>query len=248
MNALRPLVAATALITCVALPALADVKVAEPKNDGDNYRGDKVRFDVDIGVMAVRLGDGAKPSEGCLAADTQLVGLGSVAVPKDNGAENRALFKVIETKEATAGCDKPLAKGTTVAVSNDVLSTMRTRQGWSFGTLMVPYKYQLKGDRSIAGGATLGGYLGYRKEVDAAAAQYIGFVGLTKVGVPVTQDGKSSVEQMAGVSYGVGVLWTIKNAFQAGLVIGADRVNKSAGYANNDKPWVSVSLGYDFYK
>jgi hypothetical protein len=31
-----------------------------------------------------------------------------------------------------------------------------------------------------------------------------------------------------------------------GLVIGADRVSKSARYADNGKMWLAVSLGFDF--
>lgn len=242
---------ALSLSLCAA-PALAEVEVAKPKSDADNHKGDTVSFGTTIHVKTVKLGDGAKPADGCIAAGTPLVGLGRVAVPTSDGkgAEERALFRVGERSPGAAadpGCTTPPAAGSSIAVSTDVLSTIRSRSGWSFGTLTVPYKYQIRGDRSLSGSATLGGYMGRRTELLGLSQQSIVFAGLTKVDVPVTQDGQSGTEQQAGLSYGIGSLWSVKDAFQVGLVVGWDRVAKTSHYVNNGKAWVSLSLGYDFY-
>jgi len=38
----------------------------------------------------------------------------------------------------------------------------------------------------------------------------------------------------------------VKGAFQMGVVVGADRVNKNAGYEDNGKTWLAVELGFAF--
>ena len=59
-------------------------------------------------------------------------------------------------------------------------------------------------------------------------------------------DGKPVTQELTGVSYGIGILGTVKQNFHMGLVLGADRVNKSSGYVNNGKPWLAASLGFNF--
>jgi hypothetical protein len=44
----------------------------------------------------------------------------------------------------------------------------------------------------------------------------------------------------------VALLGTVKDTFQLGVVLGADRVNRNVRYVNNNKPWIAFSLGFDF--
>lgn len=246
---MNPTAWATAVAALMTTHAMADVQVVSPKSDAQNYKGDAVSFSTDLTAKVIKLGSAATPADGCVAAGTELRGLGTVAVAVNGGkdAEQRPLFQVLKPGTSPDSACTPLVAGQLAALPETALSLMHRRAGWSFGTLAVPYKYQLRGDRSLGGGATLGGYVGRRFMATGLSNQWIVFAGLTKVDVPTTKDGKPATEQLAGLSYGVGFLSSIKDSFQLGLVIGADRVAKSANYANNGKAWASLSLGFDFY-
>jgi len=113
----------------------------------------------------------------------------------------------------------------------------------------VPYKMQLKGDRGTSGSASLGGYLGFRQDrsgITGLALQYVFFAGAASIPVVQNVDGQAVSQDVTGLSYGVALLGTVKDTFQLGLVIGADRVNRNVKYANNNKPWLAFSLGFDF--
>lgn len=123
------------------------------------------------------------------------------------------------------------------------------RKGVTYGTLLVPYKYHRSGEKGFSGGTSLGGYLGYRLDrtgFTGFETNFISFVGATSVAVPEIVDGVARTSNRAGVSYGVGLLATVKDEFQIGLVIGRDRVDDSANYVRNGKSWLALSIGYEF--
>jgi hypothetical protein len=231
----------------------ADVKfVTAAPSDAKNFIGDRVNFPDALHVNAVALGSN-KTEPVCIAAKTRLRGMGvaSIKVLGESEPKEHVLFLVADTEtDKTNACNgERLAKeGQTVALDAALLAKVPPdRYGLTYGTLIVPYKYQFRGDRSVAGGATLGGYVGYRaSSLLFTSVSLITFAGPTKVDVARLKDGKAETESLAGLSYGVGMLGTVKDSFKAGLVIGTDRVAKSAGYVNNGKAWVSLSLGYDF--
>lgn len=144
--------------------------------------------------------------------------------------------------------DKDLRKGDVVVIASETIETLRARRtGVAFGTLLVPYKYHLRSNKEFSGGATVGGYVGGRIEWTAFEAQYMGFLGASAIEVArAGADGNVNKESHAGLSYGFGLLGTIKDDFQLGVVLGWDRVGKSVGYANNGKPWLAISLGFGF--
>ncbi len=229
----------------------AEVKyVTNAPSSAQNFVGDSVKFNVPILGKQVVLGANTGKVV-CLGAGSKLRGIG-VASIKEAGADPKehAVFEIDSLQAAAKPqCgDIDLAQpGLAIAIDPDTLSnTPPNRHGWTYGTLIVPYKYQFGGDRSVSGGATLGGYMGYRTSLSGSSVAFITFAGPTKVDVAQMKDGKASTESLAGLSYGVGLLGTIKDGFKAGVVLGTDRVAKSAGYPNNGKPWISLSLGYDF--
>jgi hypothetical protein len=214
-------------------------------------------------------------SDVCLPAKTELRGVGKATLKIDGSDVEHSVFRVVSVGGDTALCRADLAKanskttdavpgavkpkatsnvvkeGMTVALPMTLLQRVPPdhRQGLAFGTLAVPYKYQVRGDRSTSGGATLGGYFGWRETFSNTELQFVGFAGATKVDVPkVDKDGKADgTQSLAGFSYGLGVLSTLKASFKLGLVFGQDRVSNSAGYVNNGKTWVSLSLGYAYF-
>ena len=106
----------------------------------------------------------------------------------------------------------------------------------------------LTDEDGFVGSASLGGYVGYRVTWGGTEVQYVMFAGATKVDVSATKDGKTTVESRAGLSSGLGIVTTLKDEFQVGLIVGFDHVGKNSGYQYNGKPWISVSLGYDFVR
>lgn len=232
-------------------PAPSGVQFAQSSSDRDNFTGDRIKYAVTLSARATRLGNGGETVLTCVPAGTSMYGLGKGTLVDGTSSKDRSLFTVREAPvDAGQECRKEdlVKRGQTVLLDPEMLQkSPPDRYGWTFGTLVVPYKYQIKGDRSLSGGATLGGYMGYRATVYGTSAVGIVFAGATKVDVPVEKDGKAATESVAGLSYGVGLLGSIKDAFKVGLVVGADRVDRKVAYVNNGRAWVSISLGYDFY-
>jgi hypothetical protein len=214
--------------------------------------------------------------EGCAPAETSLKAIGKIELKteekKDGKTEIRSvpmlMMQVTRTANAPSADTSPdgglrqpssprgafrCAGDQRVAVGDVVLmdptqldSVPPHRFGLTYGALMVPYKYYIGGDHEFSGAATVGGYLGYREASTGYDLRLVGFLGASSISVPQQADGQEGTKNLAGISYGLGVLGTVKDSFQLGLVLGWDRVGRSANFANNGKPWVAVSLGYAF--
>ena len=144
----------------------------------------------------------------------------------------------------------PLAADTQFFIDTKDLENA-DREGLDFGTLVVPFKFQMSDESAITTSATLGGYVGYRIPIDFIGLRIrpVAFVGLSEV--PVSQigsDGKTKSENLAGLSYGFGLIGTIKDKFNLGIVFGADHVDSVPKYKYQDKPWVSLVLGLSLTK
>jgi hypothetical protein len=243
------LIFSAALLVTAKVQAQTEVKYAEPKSDIQNFLGDRITYSTTLHVKSVKLGKNGTGMTGdvCVLPNADLRGIGAARIKVGDDEVPRVLFKVIWNPSDSKCEGEVAAVNSVVALDPDMLTAVPpNRRGWAYGTLLVPYKYQMKGDRTLAGSASLGGYIGYRNTLLGTSTQPIFFAGATKVDVPTTIDGKATSEQLAGLSYGVGLLTNFKQAFQVGLVIGVDRVSKSANYVNNGKPWISFSLGYAF--
>jgi hypothetical protein len=97
----------------------------------------------------------------------------------------------------------------------------------------------------------LGGYVGYRFPWDLWGLRIrpVAFVGLSEV--PISQpngSGGTTSQTLAGISYGVGLIGTIKDRFNLGIIFGADHVDSIQQYQYQDKPWVSLELGISLTK
>jgi hypothetical protein len=142
---------------------------------------------------------------------------------------------------------KVLANVAYVVAKDDFENNGFTRRGATYGALVVPFKYQLRGDKQFTGGASLGGYAGYRFEslqkIGLTATPII-FMGASSVTVPGNTPDDS--KNLMGFSYGLGLVGTFQNSFQSGLVLGWDRVGKNDGYKYNGKPWIALQIGFAF--
>lgn len=122
------------------------------------------------------------------------------------------------------------------------------RTGTTYGALVVPYKYQLTGNKDLTGASSIGAYMGYRVEsIDLLGIGFsltpIAFGGASSISVHEASGTDSNV---LGVSYGFGLITTLKHEFQVGAVIGWDHVGTSYNYQYNGKPWVALEIGYAF--
>jgi hypothetical protein len=130
----------------------------------------------------------------------------------------------------------------------DVDSLPANISGLSYGLLVVPFKYHLSGSRDFKGSGSIGPYAGYKSESSAwgASVEIVGFGGLSSVPVEDVVDGKPKTTDVSAFSYGAGVIGRIRDNFQLGVIIGADRVGKSSNYPDNGKAWIAISVGYAF--
>ncbi len=232
------------------------VSVTVPVNDSNNYLGDRIKFTSSMTFYKVDMTSqvGAKITKTlfCIPAYSTLKGNGVVV---DVNGKSQSTFIVTSSNKdsgAVRACGATTAaeEGDMVVIDQNVLnSTPPDRYGLTVGTLVVPFKYHLSGARSFTGTTTVGGYMGYRADRSGSfglALQYIVFLGGSSIPVPQTTNGTTTTQNMTGVSYGVGILGTVKDNFHMGVVLGADTVNASAGYEYNSKPWLAVELGYSF--
>lgn len=224
------------------------IAVAAPASDKTNYLGDKIKFQYTKFVSKVDMTTAEKTlSSACAPAFSTLRGIGTLKI----GSNIQPAFIVTNVSDKPGCPSNTVVKVEDVVVVNqdDLDSTPPDRYGLTYGTLLVPYKYHLAGSKSFTGSTSVGGYLGFRQDrsgITGLALQYIAFLGASNVPVTQTSNGQSSTLDMFGVSYGLGILGTVKGDFHMGIVVGADRVNKNAGYENNGKGWVAVEIGYSF--
>lgn len=117
-----------------------------------------------------------------------------------------------------------------------------------WGALVVPYKFQLSGDRDLKGGATIGAYVGVPFAFDALGVSLvpIAFFGAGNTSVRQVVNGEETDNNLFALSYGAGLTFEIDQSFQMGAVVGFDHVNDDAGYEYNDQPWVALQIGFKF--
>jgi hypothetical protein len=228
---------------------------AAPPSDQTNYIGDQVIFHFAISASRVDMTQEKRPvSAVCLPAHTRLRGIGNLKIDNDTAPAFTVVFvpsaAVPDKKDQCTAPAQSVGAGDVVVIKQDDLtSTPPDRYGLTYGTLLVPFKYHFVGDKSFSAESSVGGYLGWRQDrtgFTGLALQYVVFLGATSISVLQTTNGSTNSQNMTGVSYGLGLLGTVKGNFHMGIVIGADRVNSSANYANNGKLWGAVSLGYAF--
>jgi hypothetical protein len=247
----------SAVIAAISFCTSVSAQSATPEipNDKTNYLSDRIETSVAVSVWKVDLTAAVRSTvNACVPAKTSMRGIGTHSV----AGKVQPLFMIVEipdqnsvTAKLFKKCelDKQVVVGEIVAfLDQDIAAIPVSRFGITYGALLIPYKYQLKGDQELGGNTSLAGYVGYRQSRMTLGVElkYIAFLGATKLSVSQTNNGQTSELPLAAVSYGIGLIGTLKNSFQMGLVLGADRVSQSAGYKNNGKPWIAISLGYDF--
>jgi hypothetical protein len=237
-------IALLAPVTAKAQDEAAKAK-AQIANDQENFYGDRLGILVNMKAQKIIPNPPPKTVDVCIPGGTTMVVIGQQK--KDNTI--MVILNSTETDCYNSGGGKQELDTKTAFIVNldDLRNSGFTRTGITYGTLVVPFKYQLTGDKDFTGSATLGGYVGFRYET----RKWIGitltpilFVGASSNSVQ--NSSKSSTDNIMGFSYGGGLIGTIKSSFQVGIVIGADIVGNSVNYQYNGKPWIALEIGFSF--
>lgn len=217
---------------------------AAAQNDEKNYIGDRLSFPFNVSGKYLNE-DGTEGGDVCIPAKTTLRGMG-----KEDGKGLVVQLANVFGKPVDCKDEKTTVDGKRpILISKTVMDRMTpSRYGLTYGALVVPFKYQLNGDKEFKGGSSVAPYLGYRFDPNylGVGVKLIGFLGGGTISVEQTVDGTRKTQNLAGVSYGIGLIGQVKNDFQLGVVLGYDRVSKSAGYPDNGKPWLAISIGMSF--
>lgn len=128
------------------------------------------------------------------------------------------------------------------------------------GLLTAPFKYRLKQGNApeslIDGDFNVAPFIGWKWRVSSVRSYYIapfGFAGITTLNFNSANNSKitnsDKLENGVGVTYGLGLSVRLGNV-SPGFVIGWDRGfgDTGSGFLYNDKPWISFSVNYDFFK
>lgn len=132
-----------------------------------------------------------------------------------------------------------LNKPYTLCKDNTKSYKYRRAGGIDTGILVIPYKVR-SGD--LYGDSTLGPYIALKGSSISLLATF----GLTQVSVAEATSGNVKTE--SGISYAVGLVWSVTNDFDVGLVAGKDHLSGAAGdaFEFQDKTWWSFAIGYNF--
>ena len=225
------------------------IVTAQTSNDEDNFQGDRLSFPVPI---KGRTPTGTAPDT-CIPAGTALRGLSKAdANKKINVLQIRTWRPGFDPVE-DGGCDEGdeiIKKRQALEIDISAMDELGgNRYGFTYGALVVPYKYHFSGSKSFEGNSTVGPFLGYRFDQNGLGLgiKLVAFVGGAAIRVNRTdENGENNDETLAGFSYGVGALGRLKNDFQLGIVFGEDRVSDGSDYEDNGKLWGAVALGFSF--
>jgi hypothetical protein len=171
---------------------------------------------------------------------------------KDPNAKRKVAYVAVPDNASTVCPDvkNPVnyEAGDPAYISSDDMDNATYRSGFRYGALVVPFKMQLTGAKTVTGSSSLGGYLGYQSPLGDVGlnATPILFAGASDISTSTTSGTTTSSQTLAGFSYGAGLLFDVKDDFHVGLVLGFDHVSSAQKYQYNDKPWISFEIGYSF--
>ena len=219
---------------------LLSASLAYAVNDETNYVGDKLVYSF---IVHATYAD-APQDPVCIPANTTLLGMGSTTGKLYVQVKKKGLKQCNDDSKEIAS-DRVLE----IDLKTPPLDIASPgREGLTYGALVVPYKYFYSGSKDFLAGSTVGPYFGYRlsRQTIGFETKFIVFLGATTASVSQTSGGQTSNQNLAGFSYGFGMITEIKKSFQLGFVLGIDRVSDSIAYPNSGQPWAAISIGFDF--
>jgi hypothetical protein len=120
------------------------------------------------------------------------------------------------------------------------------KTAWTFGALVVPFKYYAGKDNKITSSTTIAPYVGYA--FDSVRGMNVAFVISAGLGlVPINDSVTGSTETKPALSTAVGLLFSSRknSSWSAGFLVGGDFLgdaDKERDPTAND-PWISLFIG-----
>lgn len=124
----------------------------------------------------------------------------------------------------------------------------RLKNGVDIGALTLPFKLRFNPSQ-ISPNASIGPYIGYKTALGYDwHVSFIGTFGLA--GISLNDVNSKDVENVVGLTYGAGCIFSYKSKFQLGFVTGADFIggDKGKNWSYENKPWLSLAVGFTFLK
>lgn len=248
-----------------------EIMVPVKQHDKENYLGDRLTLFIPGYGYAY---DPTRPAVGhlddsqrlCIPKDSVLQGVGSLKLDTE---EPVFVVKSMGELGEAGGCHqtsnvtRTVTQGQLVVLKKEQLHQFPTkRKGWTYGTLIVPYKYQYNGSKTFKAQTSVGGYIGYRWDrpycydrnewkclTSGISLRPVLFFGATSVPVTNTTNDtppKTDTQQHTALSYGIGLLGEIKRNYSWGVVFGRDKLGANVKYEDGGRTWVAFSIGVSF--
>lgn len=117
--------------------------------------------------------------------------------------------------------------------------------GSTGGWMVVPYKYRYTGSETM-GDPMIGGYWGYKAEWLGYPSTFVAGLGVSLVTKQDQNDTRYELREAATLA--TGVFFDFSDAVNAGLLLGLDHLGGNGGdtWRYEDKPWVSLAIGFKF--
>ncbi len=126
---------------------------------------------------------------------------------------------------------------------SSIIERDASRFGWKYGALIAPYKYY-KSSHTVKGSTTIAPYAGWKFDSNSSGFEIAPILFSGPAMIEAT-DSNGNTSSLFGISIGVGLLFELNDEFNIGALYGYDVVNKSEDFADNGRPWVSLSIGYN---
>jgi hypothetical protein len=126
------------------------------------------------------------------------------------------------------------------------------RQGFTWGGLTIPYKFELK-DHSFQATPSVASYAGYESWLAGVSYAIVGALGLggssqanQSTATTPTTTSPNSGGTKALYTAGVGFVFTLGATFKGGILTGKDWAGSGAGYKYEGRTWLALTLGAGF--
>ncbi|WP_290873414.1 hypothetical protein [Aquabacterium sp.] len=125
------------------------------------------------------------------------------------------------------------------------------RSGFVHGVLFVPFKRRFS-DRVLSGEGNLGYFVGYEvTEWRGWSLIPIASMGISLVNVDDNNADTSAAQRSdtgvrAAFTKSIGLVLKSFDSFQIGFILGHDRIGGDTTWKYENKPWMSVSIGFPF--
>jgi hypothetical protein len=179
---------------------------------------------------------------------------------KKVGSKSTPVAKFIGIDPGYSPCANAPSGATPVVPQNEYTTSATElshygtyRDGWTWGALTIPYKYELT-DHSFQAKPSVAAYVGWETWVagaNSASVLALGAGGSTQPtqttpasgGVPASTTGGGT---QALYTLAVGQIFSLGGTFKGGVLVGKDWAGSSTGFKYEGHTWIAVTLGAGF--